>query len=358
MFDYKNIRNIFFKLDPEQAHCIAEMAMRTCTALPVVSSFIAQKACINAPELMQSLLGAMYPNPVMMAGGFDKNATMLRPLAALGFGGLEFGTFTKKAQDGNPKPRLFRLIKEESIQNSMGFNNKGASEIYKNVKPLYPFVLPIWANIGKNKLTPNENAIDDYLSLVSKFNPICDAFVINLSSPNTPNLRELLSFDFISELFSRLNGLSTRPVFLKISPDMSNQSAVELCKHAVNLGAAGVIVANTSTDYSLSSSPNLKDFGGLSGKVIAARAKELLKDVASELYSKCVIVASGGISSADEAYERIKFGASLVQVFSAFIYEGPFLARRINEGLCELLAKDGYAHISEAVGALIRKNDA
>lgn len=358
MFDYKSIRKIFFKLDPEQAHCVAEMAMRAGVSLPLVSSFISQKACVNAPELMQSLPGGVYPNPVMIAGGFDKNATMLRALAALGFGGLEFGTFTPKPQNGNPKPRLFRLVEEESIQNAMGFNNKGADEIYNTVKPLYPFVLPIWANIGKNKLTPNEKALDDYLSLVSKFNPICDAFVINLSSPNTPNLRELLSFDFISELFSRLKGLSARPIFLKISPDMSNQSAVKLCEHTVNLGAAGVIVANTSTDYSLSSSPDLKDFGGLSGKVIAARAKELLKEIAGALYGRCVIVASGGISSANDAYERIKLGANLVQIFSAFIYEGPFLARRINEGLCELLAQDGYAHISEAVGASIRKNDA
>lgn len=358
MFEYKTIKNIFFKLDPEQAHSLAEVAMKTACNIPMMTSLIANKACISAPELMQKLLGGVYPNPVMIAGGFDKNATMLRPLAALGFGGLEFGTFTPKAQEGNAKPRLFRLIDEKSIQNAMGFNNNGAEKIYTKVKPLYPFVLPIWANIGKNKLTSNENAIDDYLSLVSKFNPICDSFVINLSSPNTPNLRDLLTLDFITELFTKLNGLSARPVLLKISPDMGDNDAVSLCKHAVNLGAAGIIVANTSTDYSLSKSNNLKDFGGLSGQVIANRSKQLLEVISSELFGKCVIVASGGIASAEDAYERIKLGASLIQIFTAFIYEGPFLARRINDGLCNLLAKDGYAHISEAVGADIRKVNA
>ena len=355
MLNYDALKSVFFKFDPETAHKIAETAMRgTNFIFPGAFSLVARKCVINDARLQQNLLGSIYNNPVGIAGGFDKNATMIPALTAMGFGFLEFGTFTPKPQEGNDKPRLFRLVEEESIQNAMGFNNEGCERIKSRVSKLYPNVLPLWANIGKNKTTPNEAAISDYETLVREFCELTDAFVINVSSPNTPNLRALQESEFISELFGRIRPLTNRPIIFKIAPDMSEQKAVEICKCAVDSGADGVIINNTSVDYSLSHSANLQNFGGLSGKIIAQKSRELFGAVASELYGKTTLISCGGIDSAQEAYERIKLGANLVQIFTAFIFKGPMIARDINAGILELLQRDGYENIKQAVGANLK----
>ena len=354
--NYDNLKSIFFKLQPETAHSLVEKSLVVADKIfPGCFSFVAKKCVVNKSMLYQNLLDSSFYNPVMIAGGFDKNATMIRALTAFGFGGIEFGTITPKPQNGNDKPRLFRLVEEDSIQNAMGFNNLGSDEIARKVKKIYPFVVPIFANIGKNKLTPNEKAVDDYEKLVLKFNELCDSFVINISSPNTPNLRDLQDTGFIKELFNKLIPIAKKPIILKIAPDMSEQSAVELCKTAVEYGAKGLIINNTSIDYSLSNSKNLQNFGGLSGKVITKKSRQMFKAVADELYGKAILIASGGIDTAQEAYERIKMGASLVQIYTAFIYKGPNIAKQINSGICELLQKDGFMNISEAIGCERKK---
>lgn len=354
MISYESIKKIFFKLDPEQAHAIAEYGLRLGAKVAPLRSFIEQKTATLDPRLSQRLLNRQYQNPVMIAGGFDKNATMLRGLAMLGFGAIEYGTFTLRPQSGNAKPRLFRLIDEQSIQNAMGFNNDGARAIMNRLLGQVPFCVPLWANIGKNKLTPNQDALEEYVILASSFEPFCDTFVINLSSPNTPGLRELLNQSFISELFDRLNFVK-KPILLKISSDLTPEYACKLCEHAIKMGASGVIVANTSTDYSISRSKNLQSFGGLSGQVLAPKAKALLKEVATALKnSPATIVASGGIADANEAYERIRLGASLVQVFTGFIYKGPMIAKQINQNLSALLKLDGFTNIAQAVGVDLR----
>ena len=353
--NYDTLKSIFFKLEPETAHKVAEKTLSISDCVfPGLYSAVAKNCIVTDTALSQNLLGASFLNPVGIAGGFDKNATMLRPLAALGFGHVEFGTVTPKAQKGNAKPRLFRLIEEESIQNAMGFNNEGEGAVSARVGRLYPFAIPLFANIGKNKITPNEEGIKDYENLVVKFNEICDCFVINVSSPNTPNLRELQEESFIKELFARLLPIAKKPIIFKIAPDMAESKAVQICKTAVESGAKGVIVNNTSIDYSLSKSANLQNFGGLSGKVIARRSRELFKAVASELYGKTVLIASGGIDSAEEAYARIKSGANLVQIYTSFIFKGPSIAKRINEGILKLLKEDNFASIGEAVGCEIK----
>ena len=353
--NYDTLKSIFFKLEPETAHKVAEKTLSVSDCVfPGLYSAIAKNCIVTDTALSQNLLGASFLNPVGIAGGFDKNATMVRPLAAFGFGHVEFGTVTPKAQEGNAKPRLFRLIEEESIQNAMGFNNEGADAVSARIGRLYPFAIPLFANIGKNKITPNEEAIKDYENLVVKFNEICDCFVINVSSPNTPNLRELQEESFIKELFARLLPIAKKPIIFKIAPDMAESKAVQICKTAVESGAKGVIVNNTSIDYSLSKSANLQNFGGLSGKVIAKRSRELFKAVASELYGKTVLIASGGIDSAEEAYARIKSGANLVQIYTSFIFKGPSIAKRINEGILKLLKEDNFASIGEAVGCEIK----
>ncbi len=350
--NYDTLKKIFFRFDPETAHKIAEFGLRALYATPGGLEALAKFGVYKDEILTQNIWNLSFDNPVGIAGGFDKNATMIAPLAALGFGHIDFGTFTPRPQSGNEKPRLFRLVSEQSIQNAMGFNNEGADIIEHRVRKIYPFVIPIAANIGKNKATPNEDAISDYEALGRKFNGLCDFFIINVSSPNTPNLRALQENSFISELIGAMKKITNRPLVLKLAPDMSADQAIALCECAVQSGASGIIINNTSVDYSLS--PNARDFGGLSGRLITEKSRKLFAQVARELFGRTILISCGGIDSAQEAYERIKSGASLVQIFTAFIFKGPFVAKSINEGLAELLRADGFTNISEAVGANLK----
>ncbi len=350
--NYDTLKKIFFLFDPETAHKIAEFGFRALYATPGGLEALAKFGVYKDEILTQNIWNLSFDNPVGIAGGFDKNATMIAPLAALGFGHIDFGTFTPRPQSGNEKPRLFRLVSEQSIQNAMGFNNEGADVIEHRVRKIYPFVIPIAANIGKNKATPNEDALSDYEALGRKFNGLCDFFIINVSSPNTPNLRALQENSFISELIGAMKKITNRPLVLKLAPDMSADQAIALCECAVQSGASGIIINNTSVDYSLS--PNARDFGGLSGRLITEKSRELFAQVARELFGRTILISCGGIDSAQEAYERIKSGASLVQIFTAFIFKGPFVAKSINEGLAKLLHADGFKNISEAVGANLK----
>jgi dihydroorotate dehydrogenase len=280
-------------------------------------------------------------------------------MPALGFGFIEIGTVTPKPQSGNKKPRLFRFPEEESLENAMGFNNDGMVAIQEKLSKVYPFDLPIGVNIGKNKTTPEEKAIEDYVNLIYGFKDMCDYLVINVSSPNTPGLRELQNEAFIKTLFSAveqtLRPRSSRgsgqvlPILLKISPDMEASKAVDLCTTAVENGAAGIIATNTSVDYMLL--PNAKEIGGISGKAIQDRSFHIFDAIAKGLYGKTLLISVGGIDSGAEAYRRIKAGASLVQVYTALIFHGPSVVRKVNEEILELLTKDGCHHISEAIGA-------
>lgn len=350
--NYDTLKKIFFRFDPETAHKIAEFGLRALYATPGGLEALAKFGVYKDEILTQNIWNLSFDNPVGIAGGFDKNATMIAPLAALGFGHIDFGTFTPRPQSGNEKPRLFRLVSEQSIQNAMGFNNEGADIIEHRVRKIYPFKIPIAANIGKNKATSNEDALSDYEALGRKFNGLCDFFIINVSSPNTPNLRALQENSFISELIGAMKKITNRPLVLKLAPDMSADQAIALCECAVQSGASGIIINNTSVDYSLS--PNARDFGGLSGRLITEKSRKLFSQVARELFGRTVLISCGGIDSAQEAYERIKSGASLVQIFTAFIFKGPFVAKSINEGLAELLRADGFNNISEAVGVNLK----
>lgn len=349
---YENLKKILFKFDPEFVHSVAEFGLRAACAAGFGRRMLARSfrapAAPHGVDLSQSLLGARYDNPIGVGGGFDKNATMIAPLHALGFGFVEVGTFTPRAQSGNAKPRLFRLISERSIQNAMGFNNHGAEVVARNVARALPAALPVWANIGKNKITPNDAALADYETLARRFDGLCDAFVVNISSPNTPGLRALQDEGFVAEAFGALSRIATKPLALKIAPDIEPAKAVALTRAAVAHGAKILVCNNTSVDYSLT--PNARDFGGLSGEVIKRKSRELFDAVAAEVFGECVLVSCGGIADAAEAYERVKMGANLVEIFTAFIFEGPSLCRRVCEGLAELVARDGLTALREAVG--------
>ena len=351
--NYDLAKAVLFKLEPECAHHLVEWALRSVDFLcPGALNLLAREYIVDDESLRQELLGLYFNNPVGLAGGYDKNATMIRPLSALGFGFLEFGTLTPKAQKGNEKPRLFRLIEQESVQNAMGFNNDGKDKIAQRLQKIYPFILPLAANIGKNKLTPNEKALDEYITLIKELDNLCDYFVINISSPNTKGLRALQDTKFITALMKEAKKHTQKAILIKISPDMSVKEALTLCENALNLGVQGFIIANTSVDYSLLD--NNRTFGGISGKLIQEKNGVFFKELARELFGKTLLIASGGIDSAKVAYERIKCGANLVQVYTGLIFKGPALVKDINKGLVELLKKDGFLHISQAVGANLK----
>ncbi|MEA3372383.1 MAG: quinone-dependent dihydroorotate dehydrogenase [Campylobacterota bacterium] len=349
MIAYDSIKPFFFRLEPENAHHLVEYFLRAANICPVVFNGWTEKHFITDPLLKQELFGRTFLNPVGLAAGFDKNATMIRGMQALGFGYTEIGTLTPRPQPGNPKPRLFRHIEEETLQNAMGFNNEGLYKAQKRLQELYPFSTPIGVNIGKNKVTPEAEAINDYITLIKALHELGDYLVINISSPNTPGLRDLQNEAFITQLFQEAKALTDKPVLLKIAPDMEASEAVDLTSHAVAQGADGIIATNTTIDYSLVAQPQA--IGGLSGAVLKDKSFEIFDAVAKELFGKTILISAGGIDSAEEAYRRIKAGASLVQIYSALIFKGPELIKDVNLGLIDLLKADGFANISEAIGA-------
>ncbi|CAM2822385.1 quinone-dependent dihydroorotate dehydrogenase [Helicobacter burdigaliensis] len=346
---YKSIRPYIFKLDCEKAHALANAMCQIADFFPPILSYLSQKTEVENNALAQNIDGMHFYNPIGLAAGFDKNATMIRPLCALGFSHLELGAVTPQPQNGNPKPRVWRHIKEESIQNAMGFNNEGSLAISKRIQKLYPFSIPLGINIGKNKTTPDEKALEDYIKLAKDFATLSDYLSINISSPNTPNLRALQNKSFIKELLLELCKVYKKPIYLKLAPDLAMQDILELSNEAISKGAKGIIATNTTLDYSLV--PNPKEMGGLSGAVLKAKSLEITKELGKILKKKATLISVGGIASAKDAYERILYGASLVQIYTAFIYEGPFVVKKMQQDLLSLLQQDGFNNISLAVGA-------
>ncbi len=350
-FSYQTLKKLLFKLDPETAHTLAGLGLKAVSYCPPLQKYLTKHYFVEDPVLEQSFFCRTFKNPVGLGAGFDKNGQYIIAMPALGFGFTEIGTVTPKPQPGNVKPRLFRLIEDNSIQNAMGFNNKGSHYMLQQLKRLYFFDYPVGINIGKNKITPENEALNDYETLFKAFKNYGDYIVINISSPNTPGLRDLQNEHFIKAIFALAKRITDQPVFLKIAPDMEIQDAIDLCHTAVNAGAAGIIATNTTIDYSLTDSPRKKDFGGISGALLTEKSYRLFKAIGKALYGKTILISVGGIDSAEEAYRRIKAGASLVQVYSMLVYKGPTLIKEINEGIIVLLKKDGYTHISEAIGA-------
>ena len=348
-FSYETAKKVLFQLNPETAHLIGGLGLKSVAYAPTILKLIKNHYFIEDASLIQNLFGRKFSNPVGLAAGFDKNGEYITAMPTLGFGFTEIGTITPKAQAGNARPRLFRLKEERSIQNAMGFNNRGADFMIKRLNKLYFFDYPIGINIGKNKLTSEENALNDYETLLHTFKNHGDYIVINISSPNTPGLRDLQNEKFITDLFTMALKITDQPIFLKIAPDMKAQDAIDLCLTAVNAGASGIIATNTTIDYSLTK--NAKNFGGISGALVREKSFKLFQAIGKELYGKTILISVGGIETPEDAYRRIKAGATLIQIYSMLIYNGPKMIKEINEGLIKLLKEDGYSNISEAIGA-------
>ncbi len=327
------------------AHNLAISALK-CNLLPAQSGY-------TPPSLRQSLFGLNFANPVGLAPGFDKNAEAILGLSRQGFGFLELGTVTPQPQDGNPKPRMFRLLRDEAVINRLGFNNKGLDEYCKNLHSA-PHTLPLGANIGKNKDT--ENALDDYLLCLEAVAPLADYVTINISSPNTAGLRDLQGKHALEALLTGLiekrDTLARRvPLLLKIAPDLTPQDKEDIAAIALDKHIDGLIISNTTVDRPLSLQSRWRaEKGGLSGRPLFAPSTQMLGEIYKLTGGKIPLIGVGGISSGADAYAKIRAGASLVQLYSALVYQGFDLVSQINRDLAALLAKDGFAAISEAIG--------
>lgn len=352
---------LFFKLDPEKAHHLVINGLHKASKIPGGTSLMRGMYGIpDSPELSTDLFGLRFPSPVGLAAGLDKNGEAVDGFSAIGFGFMEVGTVTPKAQPGNDSPRLFRLPSDEALINRMGFNNLGAEEMAKSLGSLKSRHIPIAVNIGKNKVTPNEEAHHDYEKCISVLYPYADFFVVNISSPNTPDLRNLqhgselaVLLDAVMKEMSKQAALSgsSKSVLVKIAPDVNDTELEYMIDTIQKSGVSGLIATNTTLSREGLSHSNAKEMGGLSGKTLRERSTEIISRVYRQTSGRLPIIGSGGIFTADDAYEKIRAGASLVEIYTALIYEGPEINRKINRGLKELLRRDGLSHISEAVGA-------
>lgn len=349
MLSYAALRPWLFRLDAERSHDLARLSLQGAQRIPWILNWLRNRYVVQDARLAQTLLGTHFPNPIGLAAGFDKNAELIPAMAAFGFGFVEVGSITPQPQMGNPRPRLFRFSEAKSIQNAMGFNNAGMNATGARLARVYPTPVPLGINIGKNKSTPPEQALEDYRALVLRVHPYCDYLVVNVSSPNTPGLRDLQNEAFIAQVFTLLQGITSKPVLLKIAPDMSVEAGVNLSLTAVDNGAAGIIAANTTTDYSVL--PGARPSGGISGQALREKSYLFFRGLAQALFPRTVLISVGGIDCGREAYRRIQAGASLVQIYTGLIYEGPGLVQRVNRELLALLDRDGFRNICEAVGS-------
>ncbi len=342
------LHRILLRFEPEVSHDLALRGLRAAQATPLGLRLLGPRRAPADHRLQVRVWGRRFANPVGVAAGFDKNGQAVAALAALGFGFVEVGTVTPMPQRGNPRPRLFRHVEQRSLQNMLGFNNRGVAAMRQSLSRQHPFPVPVGVNIGMNRATPVERAAEDYLLLVERLEPLADYFVINISSPNTPGLRELQEKRWMTSLLQRCRERTARPVLVKLAPDLADGLAVDLASAAVAAGAAGIVITNTTVDYSLL--PGALPRGGLSGRVLKQRSFEMLRLLARELAGRCVLVSVGGIETPQDVYMRLRAGASLVQLYTALVFEGPLLARRLASGLAELLERDGVNGIEEIAG--------
>lgn len=342
---YKHIlRPLLFQFDPEKIHHFTFGAIKTVFKIPFLTTIVEKIYTISSPNLERKVMGLSFPNPVGLAAGFDKDAKIGTDWRHFGFGFVEIGTITPRPQAGNPKKRLFRLPKDQAVINRMGFNNEGADIAAQRLAKMDRKGIILGANIGKNKDTPNEKATDDYLICFEKLFPFVDYFVVNVSSPNTPNLRALQEKEPLTDLLLALRKKNEtfpnpKPILLKIAPDLTDSQLDDIVEVVQNAGIQGVIATNTTISRenlkSDSSQVSAIGAGGLSGKPLTHRATEVIAYLHQKSNGTFVIIGVGGIMSAEDAQAKLAAGASLVQLYTGFIYEGPHLVKAI----LKLLAK-------------------
>lgn len=348
MAAYDLLKPALFQLPPETAHGMTHRLLRAAQGTPAMD-LVRERYAVRDERLRVEAFDAEFPNPVGVAAGFDKNAEVPRALAALGFSHIEVGGVTAERQPGNPQPRLFRLREDEALINRMGFNNDGADIVGDRLDREPMPDVPVGINIGKSKSTPLAEAADDYRYTYDRVADAGDYFVVNVSSPNTPGLRELQNRAALEEILGGLADAGAAPLLVKLSPDLPEAAVEDAIGVVDDLDLDGIIATNTTTSRPASlQSPQRAERGGLSGKPIEDLATDRVRFVAER--TDVPVIGVGGVSDAAGAYEKIRAGASLVQLYTGLVYEGPSLARDINAGLVSLLDRDGFDSVTDAVG--------
>ena len=336
----KLLKPILFCIDPERVHEITFFFINLIFKIPLVSSLISKIYSLKNPILETEVFGIKFPNPIGLAAGFDKNAKLYNEFSNFGFGFIEIGTVTPLPQEGNPKKRLFRLVSDEAIINRMGFNNIGVEEVIKRLK--YNKGVIVGGNIGKNKITDFNNSIKDYLICFEKLYPYVHYFAVNVSSPNTEKLRDLQQKDLLKNLLEAIQKKNKsysfpKPVLLKIGPDLSQDQLIDVIEVIAETSLDGIIATNTTLSRdNLSSSENLvNQKGGLSGKPISKKSTNIIKFLHQKSNGSIPIIGVGGIMNPDDAIEKIKAGATLIQLYSGFVYSGPSIVKKINNAIID-----------------------
>jgi len=356
---YGLVRRLFFVLPPERIHTLVFAVLRGVTAVAPARWLLRRLLGPTDPVLASTVFGVRFPGPLGLAAGFDKDGLGLRTWGALGFGYAEVGTVTARPQAGNPAPRMFRLPADRALLNRMGFNNLGAGALAIQLTRRRPEV-PIGVNIGKTKTTPAAEAAEDYRASARLVGPLASYLVVNVSSPNTPGLRDLQAVDslrpILSAVLSEVSATS-KPVLVKISPDLADSDVDDIADLAVELGLAGIVATNTTVSREGLLTPGVDELGsgGISGPPVARRAVEVLRRLYGRVGDRLVLISVGGIETADDAWERIAAGASLLQGYTGFIYGGGLWPNHIHDGIARRLHDGGFASLSDAVGSAAPK---
>ena len=352
---YGLVRRLLFVIPPERIHTLVFAVLRGVTAVALARRLLHRLLGPTDPVLASTVFGVRFPGPLGLAAGFDKDGMGLLTWGALGFGYAEVGTVTAHPQPGNPAPRMFRLPADRALLNRMGFNNLGAGALAIQLARRRPEV-PIGVNIGKTKTTPAAEAVDDYRASARLVGPLASYLVVNVSSPNTPGLRDLQAVEslrpILSAVLSEASATST-PVLVKIAPDLSDSDVDDIADLAVELGLAGIVATNTTVSREGLLTPGVDELGagGISGPPVARRAVEVLRRLYGRVGDRLVLISVGGIETADDAWERITAGASLLQGYTGFIYGGGLWPKHIHDGIARRLHDGGFASLSDAVGS-------
>ncbi|MEZ0363295.1 quinone-dependent dihydroorotate dehydrogenase [Mycobacterium sp. pUA109] len=349
---YRALRRALFLAPAERIHTVVFAGLRGVTAAPAVRRGLRARLAPTDPVLASTVFGVRFPGPLGLAAGFDKDGRGLHSWGALGFGYAEVGTVTAEPQPGNPPPRLFRLPADRALLNRMGFNNRGAAALAHRLTG-HRADVPIGVNIGKTKATPADRAVDDYRASAGLLGPLADYLVVNVSSPNTPGLRDLQSVQQLRPILAAVRAETTTPVLVKIAPDLADADIDAIADLAVELGLAGIVATNTTVSRDGLATPGVDRLGdgGISGPPVARRAVAVLRRLYGRVGAELVLISVGGIETADDAWERITAGAALLQGYTGFIYGGGLWAKHIHDGLAARLRAGGFASLTEAVGS-------
>lgn len=354
---YPLIKSVLFRFPAERIHHLVFGLLKLLSLVPPFGAVVRRVLGVRDPALAQEVLGREFPGPLGLAAGFDKNAAAVDSWGAIGFGFSEVGTVTASPQPGNPAPRLFRLVRDRAILNRMGFNNHGAGNAANNLRRRRSDD-PVGVNIGKTKVVPPEDAVRDYVASATMLTGLADYMVVNVSSPNTPGLRDLQAVESLRPILTAVRDVATIPVLVKIAPDLGDEDVDAVTDLVLELKLAGIVATNTTISRDGLATPAAEvealGAGGISGAPVAARSREVLSRIHARAGGRIVLISVGGIETPEDVWDRITHGAHLVQTYSGFIFAGTELIRGTNRLVARRLRQGGFSSLAEAVGSATR----